>query len=317
MWTLLLVLACGTRAPDGVPEGAVRLTVDEGDLQLDGEPVGPWSAVADHPLHNAHDPLTHALRAHAARPLWLELPGQASWFELRKLVNSAEAAGIAQLVVSVAGTRQALPLPSPPQFDLAGTCPGGPLTVLGATPLVTLSLQTGADGAWIVGTARFLPVVELHGARGPVDGLPMECLTVPPCATLFAHDEAERAACEGEGEEEARERVRLGGPNGCLLPIAREPADVAKWTAELPGLVTQLGLVDQELLMLMPEARTRLDALVAVLEGFRASERPVPAVGATLLIQGNDGPPVCNAPVRDAASLSAAGARWLGALGGE
>ena len=102
-----------------------------------------------------------------------------------------------------------------------------------------------------------------------------------------------------------------------MLPIARAPADVARWRAELPGVIGQLGLAEQPLVMVMPEARVRLDALTAVLHGFADAGAPVPAVGATLLIQGNDGPPVCNATVRSAADLADAGAAWLGALASE
>jgi hypothetical protein len=37
-----------------------------------------------------------------------------------------------------------------------------------------------------------------------------------------------------------------------------------------------------------------------------------PAVGVVALIEGNDGPPACDAPVRDATGLALAGAAWLG-----
>jgi hypothetical protein len=51
-----------------------------------------------------------------------------------------------------------------------------------------------------------------------------------------------------------------------------------------------------------------------VLGGFRDAGANVPALGLSLLVEGNDGPPICDADIRDAASLAAAGARWLGGV---
>jgi hypothetical protein len=108
--------------------------------------------------------------------------------------------------------------------------------------------------------------------------------------------------------------VKLGGEHGCLLPIARRPDDVGIWRAALPSVVERLGLSERTLLLVMPEARVRLDALLAVLGGFRDAGAKVPPFGLSLLVEGNDGPPVCDAAVRDAKALDAAGARWLGGV---
>jgi hypothetical protein len=313
---LALLAACGTSPPasppadalpPGVPTGAVAVRLAGADLTADGKPVEPWQQLDRAPTDEDEPALATALAAAKEAPILVDLPGDTPFWKVRKILGSIRTAGAGPAFLAVAGSGEAFPLAQAPRFGLGGVC-DAPLPVSGAEPLVTVSLQTGTDGAWVVATGRFLPVLP----SGPTEGYPTSCLAVPACDALFP-DGPLRTACASPTAR-APERVALAGETGCLLPIAKTPDQVARWRAELPGVLGRLGLGKRPLLLVMPEARTRLDALLAVLGGFRDAGLPVPSVGATLLVEGNDGPPVCNAEVRDEAALGAAGARWLGSL---
>ncbi|HHO54531.1 MAG TPA: hypothetical protein ENK18_27580 [Deltaproteobacteria bacterium] len=307
MWWILLSCSLGPSAPGG----ALHVTVDDNALKIGTEAVGPWRDLQLDPTGEAHPRMSQALAPHAGQPIWLDLPADTPFYVVRKLLNSARHADSGPPILSIQGASRTFTLSDPPSYGLGGACTEGALPVLGTEPLITLSVQTGRGGTWVVGSARFLPVVERRGQRRPVDGLPDRCLAAPDCGHLFAGDPVLEAACREGSEAGAPGRVLLGGGNGCLLPIASGPGELEAWRRELPGRIELLGLGEQELLMVMPEAGVRLDALIAVIEGFQPG---VPAVGSALLIQGNDGPPICNAPVRSRADLVAAGARWLGGL---
>lgn len=308
---LPLLLACATspstppRLPPGLPADVVVVRVADGNLEVGGAPVAPFADL-DHAPTDDDDPvLARALAAAHDEPVLVELPPDTPFWKVRKVLGSAKVAGTGPIWLSSGGS-EAFPLAASPRYELGGACET-PIAVTGARPLVTLSLQTGADGAWVLASARFLPVT----AKGPVQGLPDECLSVPSCDAVYAAGPL-RAACEA-ATGDAPERVDLGAEIGCLLPIARSPEEVATWREELPAVIGALGLGAQELLVVMPEARTRYDAVLAVLGGFVDAKADAPSVAHTLLVEGNDGPPVCNAPVRTARALEEAGARWVGA----
>ncbi len=305
---------CGEPAVEGVPDGSVEIAVDAGEWRVAEGSAAPLVGLVSDPLSPSDPSVMAALAPHRGRPGHLRMAPEVPFVALRKLVNSARSAGLEPLVIST-GTR-AYPWTAPPRYGLGGTCPDGALRVRGASPLITLSVQTGSDGTWLLGTTRFLPVVEHRGDVGPVDGFPPECLKVPACAELFPSDAPSRGACE-EGAARPTKgpaRVALGGPTGCLAPIAKSPEDFRAWPDAVRNVVGSLGLGAHPLRMVMPEARVRTDALLAIFEAFDRAGLPPPAVGTTLLVQGNDGPPLCTAPVKGADALSQAGARWLGAL---
>ncbi|MCA9491476.1 MAG: hypothetical protein KC621_16205 [Myxococcales bacterium] len=301
--------ACGSGG------AAVRPVVDtdrawlrvEGEgLTLDGTEVLPWSALEADPTDEVQPALVTALEGASKAPLWFELPADTPFWKLRKLVGSAKEAEHPVAGLAVAGQReQGVSWRSPARYGLAGTC-SEPVPVTGVEPLVTLSIQSGADGAWVVATATFLPVT----AKGPVDGYDDACLAVPACDALYPAGPLREACLVGEAKGGER-RVELGGEHGCVLPIARQPEQVDVWRTDLVEVSQRLGLADRPLVVVMPEARIRLDALVAVMGGLTAAGAHAP-VGSTMLVEGNDGPPVCTATVRDRASFEAAGARWLG-----
>ena len=312
-------LACGSpTVPQvaGVPEGAAHLKVADGQLRLDGTSVGSVAQVLADPFQDADPGLTAALRPYSGRSLWMELPPTATFLLLRSLANAAHKSGVASVVVSQHGGERAYPLAEPPHYALRGTCPDGPFTVVGVSPLVTVSVQTGADGTWLVGTVRFLPVADLNGSEQAVDGLSRDCLAVPACAELYGETPSLQQACEtGAASEDVPSRWAWGGEVGCVAPIAKADGDVQGLAPPLAETVRRLELGQHPLRMVMPEAQASVAAVLAVLAGFDEANIPTPAVGTTLLIQGNDGPPLCNAPIRDAAGLAQASAKWLGHTG--
>jgi hypothetical protein len=243
------------------------------------------------------------LASSAGHPLQVDVPTDLPFWKLRRVLGSAREAGLGPASFRVGGG-DAVPVVAPERYGLGFRCPS-PLAVRGAEPLVTLSVQSGADGAWVVATATFLPV----GPDGPVDGLPPQCLTVPACDAVYPDDERRAACARGDGAR----RVDLGGEWGCLLPIAKAPEQVSEWRRLLPGLVERLGLRDRRLRVVMPEARIRADAVAALLQGLSDGGLPT-ALGAGSLVEGNDGPPVCTAVVRDARTLGLAEAAWLGSV---
>lgn len=313
MWSL--ALACSSPPlPPGVPADAVRLTHDATTIRVDpregwfgaGSAELPIDGFAADPTEPVDPQLVGAIGQASGgrpRPVFLDLPPETPFWMVRRMVGSAREAGAPATWIGVGGA--AVELPEPPRFALAA-CAGAPVTVTGAEPLLTFSLQTGPEGAWLVASARFVPV----SGAGPVDGLDRTCLTVPPCDELFP-DGPLRAACAEAG---GPSRVELGGPSGCILPIARGPAEGDQWRAELAPILTDLGVADHPLRVVMPEAMSRIDTVLGVVGAFVDAGMPAPGVGTAALVEGNDGPPVCNAPVRDRAALAEAGARWLGTL---
>jgi hypothetical protein len=178
----------------------------------------------------------------------------------------------------------------------------------GVQPRVTVALQQSAEGSWAVANARFLPVVD----GIPTDGLPSECLAPMDCG-MFSGDQ--QAACEEGRSTPFAGRVELGGSVGCLLPFLNRPNELALWTDELTPVLTGLELTAADPVLVSPEARVRWDVVVTMLRGFAAAGLPVPALGQPL-VEGNDGPPMCTADVRDGAGLRAAGAKRAGTLMG-
>ena len=316
MSALLLWSACAQRPPalpSGLQAGTAALWVDsEYQIHLDDQVLQHWSTLADSPTEPVEYGLASKLAAASSKPLWLSLPPETAFWGVRRVIGSAKEAGVGPIFLSASGGKDALPVLSPPRYEIAMGC-DAPVPVRGADLLVTLSLQGGPEESWVIGSARFVPITE----KGPTDGLPDECLLVPPCEELFPEG-PERAACADQaqraksGEPSFPSRVTFGGERGCLLPIAKSPPEAEKWRSELGRLVPVLGLSERKLLVIMPEAKVRLDALLPLMGAFAASG-VTPALGTATLVEGNDGPPVCNASIQSADALAEAAARWLGA----
>src|SRR5262245_13276927 len=221
---LLALVACVSSPP---PSGERDvLTARNGDLVLDGATVVSLDALAGDPTTALADEVVAALQPAAGREIAVVLPPDLPVWIVRKVVGSAREAGVVPTAIGAIGSSERFPRADPPRYGLETEC-DAPRAVTSTEPLVTLSVQTGPDGAWVLATAQFLPSFG-DAASDAVDGLPETCLAVPACDALYARDDALRAACEQGGGDR---RVKLGGEYGCLLPIARRPEDVAQWRA--------------------------------------------------------------------------------------
>ena len=314
-WVVLV--GCGSSSVSGVDSDAIHVRVEGDEVLVAGEAASSLILLNADPQGRLDPALKGKLQAHQGRPAWIELPPSTLFLTTRRVVNSALAANVGPVVLSSTGGTRAVPLGKPPRYGLAATCPDGPRQVEGVEPLVTLSIQRGPEGAWLFATARYLPVLEHGGGKQAVDGLPNACLAIPPCERLFSDPELVSACQGGEMKGAAPGRVTLGGPSGCFTDLAADLPAIERWPVQVAERVGELALGERPLIVVMPEAQVPHAAVVAVLDGFtKAKARPV-SVGTTLLIQGNDGPPRCDAPVRSAQMLASAGARWLGALRGQ
>ncbi|MEO0605483.1 MAG: hypothetical protein AAF211_28895 [Myxococcota bacterium] len=288
----------------------MKIAVSTRGVGVDGTAVAEFSALEADPTDDDVPVVGAALATHAGRPGWIELPGGTSFFVARKLINAARRAGLDPLVLSETGGLRAYGLRKSPSYAIGGSCLDGPLAVTGTQPLVTVWIQTGRDGTWLLGEARHLPVV----SGEPTDFLSADCTQPPDCASVYDAPKR-RSLCS---DERGPQEVRLGGEtSACLVPLVKQPRDAQTWPEGLAAHIRRLGLAEQPLTKVVPEARSPVSTLVATLEGFRLAEAPIPAVGTTLLVEGNDGPLDCLRPeavVRTADDLADSGARYLGSL---
>lgn len=286
-------------------------------VTVEGEKIGEFSLLETDPTGEDVPEMNQALASLSGRPAWIALPETAGFFVVRKLVNTARQAGLEPVVLSSTGGARAYPITKAKRYGLGMPCPEGPLTVQGTQPLVTVWIQTGRDGTWLLGEARHLPVVaQGEGVPMPTDFLDAACIRPPDCAALYSG--ARQTLCRTDpGPQE----VRLGGDHSaCLVPLAREGSNTAGWPQVLAPHLTRLGIKDQPLVKVVPETQSPVAALLATLEGFRLAGVPTPSVATTLLIEGNDGPLDCVRPaqtVRSADDLADAGARYLGSIAAE
>ena len=310
----LALVGCGWLPEAPLPEGlgpdAVRVQVRDQAMEVQaagtGEVLGRvgWEELEVDPVDASDRRLVEAMEG--ATGLWAELPASLPWYRARKVLGSAAEAGVEPVLLSVAGASRVLRLGEEAPIRLRMSCPGGALPWTGGVPRITLALQRSAEGTWAVAHARFLPVID----GVPTEGLPASCLAPATCAVRYLG--ADLQACEAGRAAPVDGRVALGGEVGCLLPFLNHPDELHRWTAELPRVLRRLGLHGTEPVVVSPEARVRWDAVLAVLGAFEDAGLPIPALGKPL-VEGNDGPPLCDAEVRDAASLSAVGARRAGA----
>jgi len=320
MMILAIWAACGggpptvERTPAELKPDGVVVHVRDGAFEVSsvngGAPLArvDWASLEIDPVDASDEQLVAAFRG--ASGVWVDLPPSLTWYRARKLFGSAKTAGTAPVFLSIeGGDAEPLRAGVDRSIGLKMSCRDGPLAWSGVQPRITLALQKSSEGSWAVANARFLPVV----AGVPTDGLPSTCLAPRSCDDWYTG--ADAAACEAGRTEAFDGRVSLGGPVGCLLPFLNTPDDLASWTVELPPVLKGLGIDGTEPLLVSPEARIRWDTVMVTLGAFAAAGLPLPALGKPL-VEGNDGPPMCDADVLDAASLSAAAARragtWMG-----
>lgn len=293
-------LGCGNARPSGVPTDAVRVQLGSGELQV-GDQVVPRADLLAEPTDAEVPALAAALVGTTGRPMWVDLPEDSPFWLVRKVVESAWAAGAAEVFLGTGDL--AVPIAPTPRLGI-GTCAGESAMAVGVAPLVTLAIEADARESWVRGSATFLPVLADVGPTVGVEG----CVARGPCAPLFS---AERASACDAADPTAPGRVDLGGAAGCLAARATGPADAA-WRPEIAAAARRLALTEGSLVAVSPEARIRLRGVLAVLAGLRDAGIPRPALSTAALVEGNDGPPDCSASVRDARDLELGAARWLG-----
>ena len=304
--SLMACFLASSPEPPQLPSGTARVTIDGEHLVVNGEEVVGFRQLEVDPV-DAVDPLLRdALQG--APAVWLPLPADTAWYRVRKVVGSAEAAGVPAVWLSTEGSPPRVQEGPARGVGLKMSCRGGPMAFTDVVPRVTMSLQRSADGIWGIATASFLPVIDGR----PTDGLPARCIQPRSCSDLYTGPAAD--ACEaGRRGEPAPSRVSLGGDVGCLLPLLRQEGDLAMWDRELPAVLKHLGLSSEMPVVVSPEARIRYDVVVAALAGFDVAGLPVPSLGKPL-VEGNDGAPLCTAEVRSAEALELATARYAGSL---
>ena len=276
-----------------------RLTISERAVTFDGAPLVGLAEIERHPL-DGRVPEIVALPL-TQQPIRVDLPGDTPWYQVRALATSAAERHPA-VELAVDGRR--LGALRPPTGRWLPTCTGAPRAARDLAPEVRLTLQSSADGEWVVATARFAPVWD--GVRTET---PDACWSSSPCDAVFA-DADLRAACEDGAASGAPPSARLGGENGCAAPIVRD--DPTRYREALTASLRRWGLNAAVDLVVSPEPEVRWATVAATLDAIAAAGLPFP-VFPDGMVSGDDGPPVCNAQVRDAAGLAAASARDYGA----
>lgn len=294
---MLLILALA-----GCPASETRIEILDGQLVVDGTQLGSVADIDRRPLDGDLPMLADALRGHAIVPTVIEVPADSAWYRVRTLAQTAAGSGRSEVYFARGGDRW-----GPTRASLGRWEPrcAAPFVVSGVAPVVRLDLQHSADGDWILASARFLPTVDDH----PLD-TPAACWTGPPCGEMFS-DMRLVAACEAGAADGAPDRVTLGGAIGCVAPIAK-PGRGGEWATELGRVLASWELPKGAELTLSPEPTVPYGRVAEVLGAISAAGLPFPILPEGM-VQGNDGPPLCDATVRDAAGLATATARWYGA----
>ena len=288
--------------PQNVPPEATAVHLDATGIRVDGQPVVPADALRSDLVNGIEGDLLDALGA-STGPVWLNASPDTPRMLVRKLVVTANEAGRTERWVSGDGT--AYGPTRKPRTRFAPTCSEGPVQVDGVARMVSLDLHIGSDGTWVEGSVRFQPRV----GDTTVMGLKPACWRQPTCDITPDPSRCTTALTE---PTVAPSRLAIGGPIGCLLPIAREPSASAKWPPTLAPILTGLGLTAADEVLLIIEPNVEWRAALAIFEGFDRAKLPVPSLGMPL-VEGHESPPLCTAPLRDAASLNAAASTWFGA----
>jgi hypothetical protein len=157
-------------------------------------------------------------------------------------------------------------------------------------------------------SVRFRPGV-IHGDHSvPVEGLEPACWAATSCDVLLAESWA-RTACRAAQSEQVEPvvRVPVGTESGCLAPLWKGTRPQG-W--EIGKALAALGASGHDV-QLIPEARARWDVVHATLSSLDDT-LGLPHLPLSLL-QGNDGPPQCDAPARTLADVERAAGTWVGA----
>ena len=319
----LLLLACGDAPPPEAPAAAptpppapVEAPPPEPDgalvLRLDGDTVQVGSTVigglpGPDPA-GVLDKVAEAVRRTAATTVVLDAPADARWIHVRQVAVSAREGGVREVRWRLDGTTVGPSLLQERSTGrLAGVCTGDALPVTGVDRRFTVNLEADGDGSWARATARFRPMVGDGDAAVAMEGLEPACWTPGTCSGT-APTKGSAEACEAARASGllVPGRVAVGGPTGCLAPLWKTDRP-AEWP--IGATLAALGAAGHDV-QLVPEARVRWDVVHATLVSLDAALE-LPHLPLSLL-QGNDGPPLCDAPARTAADVDRALGQWLG-----
>jgi hypothetical protein len=227
-------------------------------------------------------------------------PSDTAWYRVRTLLQTARMSGRADIRL-VSADEVMGPLRTPPVW--VPLCNHVEIA-RSAAPLIRLDLQHGPEGDWIMASARFQPL----GEQGLLDTTDA-CWKGITCAEAWPAGPL-RDACELGAREGAVERVTLGGPIGCAAPIAK-PGTGDDWAQELTTNL-KLWRLERADVLLSTEPAVSYGRFVEATLAIGRAGYGFPLLPEAL-IQGNEGPPVCDAEIRDAGALAVATARWYGA----
>ena len=315
---ILTMLACGASSVDTqpplpgpitrpayVPAEAVHISLAGGKVTVNGAAI---SGFQEEDLTNGlHEPLIDKLPASGSA--WITAPADIEWLYVRKLFLSAREAGLTEIWMGLDTPGDAFAQPGPMTASYNNSCKDGPLNVTGVDTALSLSIQTGSDGTWATGTARFRPIAQRGDRERAIVDLPFSCWAPVSCG-LF--DDRTAAACEGAIVLDPLDpKVPIASQVGCLLPIIKGPGDAAAWRSELASVLETLEIAANTETLLMVEAKAPWESVTSVLGAFSDRKIRIPALG-TPLLEGHEGPPFCDAPIRDADGLREARGIWLG-----
>lgn len=316
MTPLLLILACTapgpspSEAPTALDSGeeVTEVRLDAHGLHVGGELLGTSHELMADPTDGLFLPLVGALSD--VERATIRVSGDTPWMAVRKLLNSARTAEVDEVRLGTPenlwreprGTRSRWASP---------LCDAASVEVLGADVAWTLELHGAPTQMWVLGSARFRPIARIDGKEVPMDDLSARCWSRASCALLSGEA---RTACETSlaSTAPAPARVDIAGRWGCLLPLARQPDDLARWTTELAALVESYGISPDDDVMLMPEAGVRFSAIAALFDAFTMRDQAPPTLGMPL-VEGNDGAPLCDTVIRDRQAIDRALGTWFAA----
>jgi len=313
---VLALLACGSptvQAPEPapstrpavVPDDAIHIALTPDGLTLDGEPVPGFDSAEL--TSGLHPPLLAVLKPQ--HPVWITAPERTEWLYVRKLFVTSREAGSTDIWLGLLDASEAFQQPGASRARFGGRCPDGPRPITGVVTSLSLNLHHSPDASWTLGRARFHPLVG-HGENAqPHLDLPPSCWDRPSCEILPA---ALRPSCEAATQQTPLASwVPIGGSQGCLSPLLKQLDGAASWREALRASLAELAPAPDTETLLMIEAQVPWTAVVALLGAFDDQGLSSPTLGLPLL-EGHEGPPTCDAPIRSGEDLDRAAAIWLG-----
>ncbi len=308
-----LLFACGTAAPPpptpaalvrpaGVPDDAFGMRRLAEGVQLGRSTIDTSASIT-----GLLDDVEQAVRGSGSTRVWIDAAGTASWAEVRQLAASSAEGGATELWWVLDGTAVGpSDLTRRGTGSLRSTCGEAPDPITGLSRRYTLTLESSADETWARARVHFRPMV--GDALVPTEGLSPACWAPTTCAALL--DTAELVPlCEAARSQRGKvsRHASLGAADGCLAPLWRGVAPAWPTVANLQAL----GVPPSDV-TLVPEARVPWAVVHRTLADFERLGESLPQI-PWALIEGNDGPPTCDADVRSIEDLALAEALWLGA----